>query len=152
MESLIYIKLINFFMKTELKMRWYYCNFAELGCLQTILSDQSRALEENCKEKLLQRVEMFKNAAPLVAAPENLSDLYTQVSSSPAKKFFFIAFLTFVGFIFIFGLFCGRATRRTIAMKNKWNGRVRWGISCEFWGICDFFLKGLFFYMTKIYP
>ncbi|XP_055705911.1 Golgi apparatus protein 1 isoform X2 [Phlebotomus papatasi] len=91
----------------------------QLGCLQTILSDQSRALEENCKEKLLQRVEMFKNAAPLVAAPENLSDLYTQVSSSPAKKFFFIAFLTFVGFIFIFGLFCGRATRRTIAMKNK---------------------------------
>ncbi|XP_059622678.1 Golgi apparatus protein 1 isoform X2 [Phlebotomus argentipes] len=91
----------------------------QLRCLQTILSDQSKALEENCRQKLLQRVEMFKNAAPLVAAPENLSDLYTQVSSSPAKKFFFIAFLTFVGFIFIFGLFCGRATRRTIAMKNK---------------------------------
>ncbi|GAB0086076.1 Golgi apparatus protein 1 [Sergentomyia squamirostris] len=94
-------------------------NGRQLRCLQTILSDESKALETNCKEKLLQRMEMFKNASPYVAAPENWSDLYAQVSTSPSKKIFFIAFLSMVGFIFIIGLFCGRATRRTIAMKNK---------------------------------
>lgn len=37
--------------------------FLELRCLQTILNDQSKALESDCKSKLEKRMEMFKNAA-----------------------------------------------------------------------------------------
>lgn len=40
-----------------------YC--AELKCLQVILNDEtkSKALEDDCREKLQQRIEMFNNAA-----------------------------------------------------------------------------------------
>jgi len=33
-----------------------------LKCLQIILADESKALEEDCKTKLIERMEMFKNA------------------------------------------------------------------------------------------
>lgn len=37
----------------------------ELKCLQVILNDEtkSKALEDDCREKLQQRIEMFNNAA-----------------------------------------------------------------------------------------
>lgn len=39
--------------------------FSELKCLQIILNDEtkSKALEDDCREKLQQRIEMFNNAA-----------------------------------------------------------------------------------------
>uniref|UniRef100_U5EST3 Putative golgi apparatus protein cysteine-rich fibroblast growth factor receptor n=1 Tax=Corethrella appendiculata TaxID=1370023 RepID=U5EST3_9DIPT len=102
-----------------------YCSNVQSGngrllkCLEVILEDESKALEDDCKQKLLQRMEMFKNAAVVAPQPESLSDLYTQVVESPAKRYFLVVLCTFVGFVFIFGLFCGRVTRRTMAMKNK---------------------------------
>lgn len=83
---------------------------------------------------------MFRNAAPVslksnhfngmhllilvtlqfvAQAPEDLGQLYSQVITSPSKKYFLLVLMTFIGFIFIIGLFCGRVTRRTIALKNK---------------------------------
>lgn len=43
----------------------YFSNFSELKCLQVILADESKALEEDCKSKLEKRIEMFRNAAPV---------------------------------------------------------------------------------------
>lgn len=42
-----------------------YFSRIELKCLQIILNDEmkSKALEDDCREKLQQRVEMFNNAA-----------------------------------------------------------------------------------------
>lgn len=39
-----------------------FVSHLELRCLQTILSDQSKALEPDCRSKLEKRMEMFKNA------------------------------------------------------------------------------------------
>lgn len=52
-------------------------------------------------------------------APENLGELYSQVVTSPANRYFLLVLMTFIGFIFITGMFCGRVTRRTMALKNK---------------------------------
>lgn len=40
----------------------------ELKCLQIILNDEtkSKALEDDCREKLQQRIEMFNNAAVVI--------------------------------------------------------------------------------------
>ena len=55
----------------------------------------------------------------VIPQAESLGQLYTQVVDSPSRHFFLLVLFSFVGFIFIFGLLCGRVTRRTIAMKNK---------------------------------
>lgn len=116
-------------------------SFLELRCLQTILTDQSKALDDDCREKLEKRMEMYANAAAVSATgnkcehylptgfvhltqnypqpPEDLGQLYSQVATSPSKKYFLLILMTFIGIIFIMGLFCGRASRRTIALKNK---------------------------------
>lgn len=102
-----------------------YCSEVERGdgrllkCLQVILNDQSKALENDCKTKLTQRMKMYRDAAETIQAPQNLEELYSQVVISPARRYFLVVIFTFVGFIFIFGLFCGRVSRRTIASKNK---------------------------------
>lgn len=43
----------------------YFIFLTELKCLQVILNDEtkSKALEDDCREKLQQRIEMFNNAA-----------------------------------------------------------------------------------------
>lgn len=51
--------------------------------------------------------------------PEDFQDLYDQVVTSPAKRYFLVVFFTFVGMTFIAGLFCGRVTRRAKYMKRK---------------------------------
>lgn len=55
----------------------------------------------------------------LIVPPVNFVELYSQVVTSPAKRAFLLTLLTFVGIIFIFGIFCGRVTRRSQALKNK---------------------------------
>lgn len=88
----------------------------QLKCLQVVLSDDEQKLEEDCRTMLTQRMEMFRNVA---VAPENLAELYSQVSLSPAKRYFMVMMLTFVGSVFVFGIVCGRVGRRSAAMKNK---------------------------------
>ncbi|XP_038115158.1 Golgi apparatus protein 1 isoform X1 [Culex quinquefasciatus] len=102
-----------------------YCSNVQSGngrllkCLEVILQDESKALDDDCKGTLLKRLEMFRNAAVVIPQAESLGQLYTQVVDSPSRHFFLLVLFSFVGFIFIFGLLCGRVTRRTIAMKNK---------------------------------
>lgn len=36
--------------------------FLELKCLQTVLQDHSKAMEQDCRLKLQKRIEMFRNA------------------------------------------------------------------------------------------
>ncbi|XP_058822591.1 Golgi apparatus protein 1-like isoform X2 [Topomyia yanbarensis] len=102
-----------------------YCSNVQSGngrllkCLEVILQDESKALDDECKTTLVKRMEMFRNAAVVIPQAESFSQLYTQVIRSPSKHYFMLVLLSFVGFIFIFGLLCGRVTRRTIAMKNK---------------------------------
>ncbi|ETN58727.1 golgi family apparatus protein 1 [Anopheles darlingi] len=102
-----------------------YCSHIESGsgrllkCLEGILEGESKALEDDCKSKLLSRLEMFRNAAAFVPPPESIHQLYAQVVSSPSKHYFLLVLLSFVGFIFLFGLLCGRVTHRTMALKNK---------------------------------
>lgn len=94
-------------------------NGRRLRCLQIILQDESKALDEECKTKIVQRMEMYKNAEIFAPAPENLSELYSQVVTSPAKRYFLLMFMSCIGFIFMFGIFCGRVGRRSMAIKNK---------------------------------
>lgn len=55
----------------------------------------------------------------IVQAPEDLKQLYTQVVQSPSNKYFLLLMVSFVGFIFIVGMFCGRVARRSAVSKNK---------------------------------
>ncbi|OWR44042.1 putative MG-160, partial [Danaus plexippus plexippus] len=50
---------------------------------------------------------------------ENLGDVYTEISSSPSKKYFLVVGISIVGLIFIFGLYCGRMTKRAMYIKRK---------------------------------
>lgn len=93
---------------------------AAMVCISLRHSDcQPSAIAYNLM--LMNRRKLFAESLQLVQqiAPENLGELYAQMSTSPAKKYFLLVMLSCVGFIFIFGLFCGRVTRRTIALKNK---------------------------------
>ncbi|XP_035902218.1 Golgi apparatus protein 1 isoform X1 [Anopheles stephensi] len=102
-----------------------YCSHIQSGngrllkCLEGILQGESKALEDDCKNKLLTRLEMFQNAAAYVPPAENFHQLYDQVVASPSKHYFLIVLCTFIGIIFIIGLLCGRVTHRTMALKNK---------------------------------
>ncbi|XP_037814855.1 Golgi apparatus protein 1 isoform X1 [Lucilia sericata] len=95
-------------------------NGRKLKCLQTVLQDHSKAMEQDCRLKLQKRIEMFRNAdTVLVQPPENMEQLVNQVVSSPAKKFFIVILMTAVGMIFIMGIFLGRVTKRAMNTKNK---------------------------------
>ncbi|XP_011202918.2 Golgi apparatus protein 1 isoform X1 [Bactrocera dorsalis] len=95
-------------------------NGRKLKCLQVLLKDQSKAMEEDCRMKLQKRIEMFRNADTVLAEPpENMEQLVSQVVSSPAKRFFLIIFMSAVGMIFMMGIFLGRITKRAISIKNK---------------------------------
>ncbi|XP_049951626.1 Golgi apparatus protein 1 [Schistocerca serialis cubense] len=93
-------------------------NGRHVQCLQEVLQDPTKTLKPDCQEMLTKRIEMFRNAA-LVVAPETIEELYATVSRSPSKTYFMIVALTMIGVIFIMGLSCGRLTRRTLLMKNK---------------------------------
>jgi Golgi apparatus protein 1 len=54
-----------------------------------------------------------------IMEPKTIEELYTQVSHSPARRYFFVVGFTAVGIVFIAGLFCGRSVRRTVTMKKK---------------------------------
>ncbi|XP_047987444.1 Golgi apparatus protein 1 [Leguminivora glycinivorella] len=100
-----------------------YCKDLEHGdgrrlkCLKIILNDDSRKLEDECKKELTNRLEMYKHVS--AARLENLGDVINEMSSSPAKKYFLVIGISTVGLIFIFGLYCGRMTRRAMYVKKK---------------------------------
>lgn len=95
-------------------------NGRKLKCLQTILQDQSKAMDEDCRNKLRRRIEMFQNADTVLALPpENMEQLVSQVITSPAKRFFIVILLTCLGMVFIMGMFLGRFSKRAITSKNK---------------------------------
>ena len=57
---------------------------------------------------------------PQIAPAESLSELVEEIRISPQRNYFFAVFFTAVGIIFIFGLTCGRVTKRVRAeLKNK---------------------------------
>ncbi|XP_054282392.1 Golgi apparatus protein 1-like [Macrosteles quadrilineatus] len=90
----------------------------QIQCLLNVMA-QHKYLQSECEKMLHQRMEMFKNAdAQIGAQPQNVGDLIVQVSNSPSRRYFILVTLTFVGMVFIIGMFFGRVTRRTI-MKNK---------------------------------
>jgi len=101
-----------------------FCNDIPQGagrhiqCLQDVMKDPNKLLQQKCYEMLTKRIEMFKNAA-LIIEPKTIEELYNQMSRSPARRYFMIVALSVVGVVFIAGLFCGRTMRRTLMMKNK---------------------------------
>ncbi|CAG9567418.1 unnamed protein product [Danaus chrysippus] len=101
-----------------------YCKDLEHGagrrlkCLKIILNDSNRKLENECQKELSSRLEMYRYVAQ-VNVIENLGDVYTEISSSPSKKYFLVVGISIVGLIFIFGLYCGRMTKRAMYIKRK---------------------------------
>ncbi|GFG30167.1 hypothetical protein Cfor_10154 [Coptotermes formosanus] len=89
-----------------------------IQCLQDVMKDPTKSLQHDCHVMLTKRMEMFKNAA-LILEPKTIEELYTQVSRSPARRYFMIVAFSVVGVVFIAGLFCGRTMRRMLMMKNK---------------------------------
>ncbi|XP_066589109.1 Golgi apparatus protein 1 [Prorops nasuta] len=89
-----------------------------ITCLQNVLQDTTKSLQPDCYKMLTTRIEMFRNAAK-ITGPLSLKELYTTVNQSPARRYFIIVALSMIGLIFIFGMFCGKVTRRTMMMKNK---------------------------------
>ncbi|XP_055546541.1 Golgi apparatus protein 1 isoform X1 [Wyeomyia smithii] len=102
-----------------------YCSNVQSGngrllkCLQVILQDESKALDDECKNTLLRRMEMFRNAAMVIPKAESFGQLYDQVFQSPIRHYVMIILSSSVVFFFVFGVLCGRVSRRTIAEKNK---------------------------------
>ncbi|CAH0726486.1 unnamed protein product, partial [Brenthis ino] len=101
-----------------------YCKDLEHGagrrlkCLKIILNDSNRKLETECQKELSSRLEMYRYVAS-VNVIENLGDMYDEISTSPSKKYFLVVGISIVGLIFIFGLYCGRVTKRAMYIKRK---------------------------------
>ncbi|CAG9784595.1 unnamed protein product [Diatraea saccharalis] len=101
-----------------------YCKDLEHGasrrlkCLKIILNDSNRKLEAECQKELSSRLEMYRYVAS-VDVMENFNDVFNELSASPSKKYFLVVCISFVGLIFIFGLYCGRITKRAMYVKRK---------------------------------
>ncbi|KAM3962726.1 LOW QUALITY PROTEIN: Golgi apparatus protein 1 [Aphomia sociella] len=102
-----------------------YCKDLEHGagrrlkCLKIILNDDSnRKLEPECQKELSNRLEMYRYVAS-VNVIENLGDVLNELSYSPSKKYFIVVFISILGLIFIFGLYCGRMTKKAMYVKRK---------------------------------
>ncbi|XP_063838932.1 Golgi apparatus protein 1 [Ostrinia nubilalis] len=101
-----------------------YCKDLEHGagrrlkCLKIILNDSTRKLEPDCQKELSSRLEMYRYVASANMV-ENFGDVFNELSSSPSKKYFLVVCISFVGLIFIFGLYCGRMTKRAMYVKRK---------------------------------
>ncbi|CAG9121359.1 unnamed protein product [Plutella xylostella] len=101
-----------------------YCKELEHGagrrlkCLKIILNDENRKLEPECHKELSRRLEMYRYVAA-VNVVENFGDVYSEISSSPSKKYFLLVGISIIGLIFIFGLYCGRLTKKAMYVKRK---------------------------------
>ncbi|CAG7726469.1 unnamed protein product [Allacma fusca] len=92
-----------------------------IGCLLAVLEDdkvkKTSRLSRECHDLLLLRTELFQQAGS--SKLESIQDIVHEVQKSPHKNYFLTVAMTIVGLIFIFGLFCGRATRRRAEFKDK---------------------------------
>ncbi|XP_041376284.1 Golgi apparatus protein 1-like [Gigantopelta aegis] len=90
-----------------------------MSCLLSVLEQDPSQLTKDCRKKLSLRREMWEYAAQ-VAPLENFSELYTQISQSPAKMYLLSIISVVICIIFIVGLGCGRVTKRVRKeLKNK---------------------------------
>ena len=93
-----------------------------VGCLLTELEREKEGgkarLSPKCSKLLSTRSEMFEMAGKPLRM-DSIQALYTQVHESPQKNYFLVVGMGIVGIIFVFGLFCGRATKRKAAAKDK---------------------------------
>lgn len=103
----------------------HYCNEVHRGagrqmsCLIAALENDKVRLQKPCRDMLSDRVKMWEYAVK-VAPPEGMSDLFSQITTSPQRHYFFAIFMSIIGVIFVMGLCCGRITKRVKReMKNR---------------------------------
>uniref|UniRef100_A0A2P2I582 Golgi apparatus protein 1-like n=1 Tax=Hirondellea gigas TaxID=1518452 RepID=A0A2P2I582_9CRUS len=89
-----------------------------LSCLFEVLNRNYAGLERQCRELLRKRREMFKSAVR-ISHLESLNELVESVVGSNQRNFFFVLLCSIVGVIFVFGLFCGRTSRKYKLLKNR---------------------------------
>ncbi|ODN04277.1 Golgi apparatus protein 1 [Orchesella cincta] len=95
-----------------------------VACLFDKLDEEKTSLKGHllypkCRELLSQRSELFRLAGASPARLESIQDIVISVKESPSRNYFLIVAMSVVGCIFIFGLVCGRATKRRAMSKNK---------------------------------
>jgi len=85
----------------------------QMSCILAALEDGSIAVHmtKDCREKLKKRKEMWELAAR-IAPPETLGEVVDSMVDSPNRNYFAVILFGFLAFIFVFGLFCGRVTKR----------------------------------------
>ncbi|XP_067651519.1 Golgi apparatus protein 1-like isoform X2 [Haliotis asinina] len=90
-----------------------------MSCLLSVLEEDPKSMSDKCRTMLHNRKEMWEYAAQ-VAPIEGFQEIYTQISDSPAKFYILGVLTAVVCMIFVFGIGCGRVTKRVRAeMKNK---------------------------------
>uniref|UniRef100_A0A8C7JKE0 Golgi apparatus protein 1 n=1 Tax=Oncorhynchus kisutch TaxID=8019 RepID=A0A8C7JKE0_ONCKI len=83
----------------------------QMSCLMEALQDKRVRLQPECKKRLQDRIDMWSYAAK-VAPAEGFSDLAMQVMTSPSKTYILAMIGLSVCILFLFGLLCGRMTKR----------------------------------------
>ncbi|GFS06290.1 Golgi apparatus protein 1 [Elysia marginata] len=91
----------------------------QMACLLSYLESNPDRMTKTCREMMQRRKDLWEYAAQ-VAPMESFSEMIDQMNISPARNYFFAVIFTVIGLIFIFGLTCGRVTKRVRAeIKNK---------------------------------
>ena len=85
----------------------------QMSCILAAFEDSSIAphLTKDCKEKLKKRKEMWELAAR-IAPVETLAEIVETIQLSPNRNYFAIVLFSCLAVIFMFGLCCGRVTKR----------------------------------------
>ena len=89
-------------------------------CLLRVLNAESSGgsgskgkLKAKCEMYVKMRIQMLPKAVETLSeVMEDLRDLYTKVTTNPNKNYLILILSLLVCCIFLFGLLCGRATRR----------------------------------------
>jgi len=91
----------------------------QFGCLVAISREGRFSLEQTCRAKVLQRVEMYEMAVE-VAPLESVQDLFYQVANSKQRSNILLMVGCFIAAIFLIGLFFGRVTKKLRSeIKNR---------------------------------
>uniref|UniRef100_A0A6Q2X410 Golgi apparatus protein 1 n=1 Tax=Esox lucius TaxID=8010 RepID=A0A6Q2X410_ESOLU len=91
----------------------------QMSCLLESVQDKRVRLQPECKKRLQDRIDMWSFAAK-VAPAEGFSDLAVQVMTSPSKNYILLIMAMGVMTLFLFGLLCGRITKRvTRELKDR---------------------------------
>ena len=85
----------------------------QMSCILAALEDESISphMTKDCKEKLKKRKEMWELAAR-IAPIETFAEIVDSIQSSPNRNYFAGVLFGCLAFIFLFGLLCGRVTKR----------------------------------------